>query len=367
MKTFTNNNLKVSLVVDWLEEFGGSERVILTLIEIFPDAHLWTLWNNNNQIQKLIGSNIHESYIGKLPKKLRRPIAMLLAIPFWRNLNFSNHDLVIVVSHQFAHTVRFRNSNCNYFYYILTPIRYVWNPEIDTRLKFLRRTPFMRIIRYLDSRYAPQENLYAISGEIQNRIKANWKVNSGIIYPPVSVKITIDDKNVDVVTLAKLPPKYLVAAGRWIKYKNFDKSISVAKNSSMPIVILGGGPEKESLKKFANLLNAEVVFIENPNRDTFLRIIELSEAFIFPALEDFGITPIESMALGTPVIGLNFGGLSETVVHGVSGFLANDANELVQFVARVGMLHSESIMESVQKFSPARFQKEIINALKLNH
>ena len=182
----------------------------------------------------------------------------------------------------------------------------------------------------------------------------------------MSVKIEIVEKNVDLDELARLPTEYLVAAGRWIKYKNFDKSIAVAKNSSMPIVIIGGGPEKESLKKFANLLNAEVVFIENPNRDTFLRIIELSKAFIFPAFEDFGITPIESMALGTPVIGLNFGGLSETVVHGVSGFLANDANELAQFVARAGKLPRESIMESVQKFSPARFQKEIVNAIKFN-
>jgi glycosyltransferase involved in cell wall biosynthesis len=167
----------------------------------------------------------------------------------------------------------------------------------------------------------------------------------------------------ELETLDSLPESFLVFASRLVPYKRLDLAIEIAHKCNQPLVVVGQGPMMASAQAKALQLGAEVIFLGFVSRRVLISVIKLAQAMIFPAIEDFGILVVEAMALGTPVLASSVGGTSETVEHGVSGFLTDfrDPQEAARLVERCKGLDRQSVQETAKKFDKRIFSESIVD------
>jgi glycosyltransferase involved in cell wall biosynthesis len=155
---------------------------------------------------------------------------------------------------------------------------------------------------------------------------------------------------------------YLLGVGRWVGYKNVDFMIDVAAEARMPLVLAGGGPGEATLRRRAAQSGADVRFEVRPSDERVRELMYGARALLFPCHEDFGITPVEAQACGTPVIGLRAGGLLETVVDGETGFLVDrlDPAAFATMANRVDRLSPQAAQRNATRFSAERFAAELL-------
>jgi glycosyltransferase involved in cell wall biosynthesis len=319
----------VALVHEWFAATGGSESVFVAISALLPDAERFVLWR---EADAELGPGFRESWLARTPLRRAKSLA-LLAMPIaWRTLAGDRFDVVISSSHAFAHTVRMGPAgDTRYLSYVHSPARYVWSPDIDGRGSAGLLTLPRKALQVADLRLSAHVHSYAAnSREVRDRIRRFWKRDARVINPPV-----------DVAYFAAAPDRqrqqerrYLLGVGRWIKYKNFDLMIKIAKASRLPLVIAGSGPEEAALRRAAARVRVPVTFEHRPSRERLRELYWGAQALLFPAHEDFGIVPVEAQACGTPVVGVRRGGLLETVVDGETGFLL-DSFDPQRYAARV--------------------------------
>jgi glycosyltransferase involved in cell wall biosynthesis len=353
---------KVGICTDWIEQFGGAEKVLKAMLSIYPDSEIWTLWCNDGEYFREAGIKVHQSLLSKLPNRIRRPLSLLYAPFFWRNLPKRDFDLILISTHQFAHMAKFGRSKTTKFAYVHTPARYIWYPGEDKRLGALRY--LLKPFKFIDIHFNSADFLAANSQEVQKRIFLSWMENSTVIFPPVDV--LRDSLKEDASDFRGYSYEYLICAGRWIPYKRFDLAIEVADKSGSNLLILGGGPEAKYLRSLAKRARVQVTFVENPSDQEYFRYIEGAKALLFPGVEDFGIVPVEAMQLGVPVIGMNRGGLIDSVADNISGFLCEDVDEMVSAVERVHLLSRDEIIAQGRLFNAVRFKNSLQNWIDEN-
>jgi glycosyltransferase involved in cell wall biosynthesis len=207
------------------------------------------------------------------------------------------------------------------FAYIHTPARYVWVPELDGR----GTDPLSRFIasglQNLDRRKASEVGqLAANSRFIAQRIEDTWGQESTVIYPPVAIEEIqavkdwperLNEK--DFALLNSLPETFVLGASRFVRYKNLVRVIEVGESIDTPVVLAGGGPDKDRLAARAEDASVPVVFVDRPSNELLYAIYSKALAYVFPPIEDFGIMPVEAMALGTPTLVNPVGGAAESV------------------------------------------------------
>ncbi len=352
--------MKIAVVHEWWAKFGGSESVAAEIASLFSERDLWALYCDQNVDKSLISNlNIHQSWLTKVPKHENRQIAAALAPFAFRTLSTRKYDLVISSSHTFAHTVKFPNSaRATYLSYIHSPARVIWSPEIDSRAS-LRLNLLRGPLQVLDMSMGKHvEGIAANSTEVASRVEKYWGKSSTVIYPPVDIELsnlTSYDGQISPYPFKE----FLVSAGRFVEYKNHDFAIDVAASLNMPLVVMGSGPLETSLREKAMQVGANVHFEIQPDRTRWKFLLNGALAMIFPVHEDFGMTPIEAIACGTPVYALGKGGALDYIVDGVNGWLI--PNLIVDEFANAILNHSAPPMEqlkaSVSKFSIEQFRK----------
>lgn len=294
---------------------------------VFPDADILCLWNDSTG--RFAPERIHESWLAKSP--LRRSKA--LALPFmpatWRRLPDRNYDWALISSHLFAHHARFEGGVLDVprFVYVHTPARYIWTPELDMRGNGIAAQLAARVLKPLDRRRAGETAHFAANSRfVQRRIADAWQVESQVIHPPVEVtqiqsggpwrdRLSSEDEAV----LESLPADFLLGASRFIPYKRLDTVIRTAELTGRPVVLAGKGSEYERLRALAAASSVPVHFVIAPSRELLYALYEAAALYVFPAIEDFGIMPVEAMAAGAPVLAQAIGGASESIVSGVTG------------------------------------------------
>jgi glycosyltransferase involved in cell wall biosynthesis len=317
----------VALVHEWFGATGGSENVFVAINEVLPQAKAFVLWRDEGAHR---GQGFQESWLARTPLRRAKPLALPLMPLTWRTLTREDFDVVISSSHAFAHTVKIGSADhTRYLSYVHSPARYVWSPDFDGRgsngLLALPR----KALQAADVRLSRHVHSYAANSiEVQSRLRRFWNRDSRVINPPV-----------DVDYFAAAPAHqlaqdrgYLLGAGRWIPYKNFDLIIAIADAARMPLVIAGSGPDEAALRRAAERVSVPVTFERQPSRERLRELYWGAKALLFPAHEDFGIIPVEAQACGTPVLGVRRGGLLETVVDGHTGFLL-DSHDPAQYAA----------------------------------
>ncbi|WP_213450964.1 glycosyltransferase [Rhizomonospora bruguierae] len=341
----------VALVHEWFGATGGSEMVFRRIGEIVPHAERFVLWKDHDAEEP----DLRESWLARTPLRYSKAGALPLMPLAWRTLSRERFDVVISSSHAFAHTVRLGPPDrTRYLSYVHSPARYVWSPDFDGRGSSPLLTVPRRVLQGVDVRLSRHVHSYAAnSREVRDRIARYWRRDAVVINPPVDVEFFADAPAAD----RGQPRDYLLGAGRWIPYKNFDLIIAIAAAAGLPLVVAGSGPEEANLRRAAERAAVPVTFEVQPDRERLRRLYWGARALLFPVHEDFGIIPVEAQACGTPVVGLRRGGLLETVVDGETGFLTDsrDPDAYRPLLRRVTELPRERLAAHAAWFSAGEF------------
>jgi len=345
----------VAVVHEWFSAAGGSEKVFLAIADLIPHARRFALWQESDARR----TDLHESWLARTPLRRNKVIALPLMPLAWRTLPRQRFDVVVSSSHAFAHTVRFGASEqTRYLSYVHSPARYVWSPEYDARGRGSVLAVPRQILKHVDRRLSSHVSSYAAnSAEVRDRIKSYWRRDATVIHPPVDVAFFSDAP----ASERAQPRDYLLGVGRWIAYKNFPLMIEIASQAKVPLILAGSGPDEESLRRVASRSGVAVRFEVHPTRERLRELYWGARALLYPAHEDFGIVPVEAMACETPVIGLDRGGLRETVISDETGLLlpSLDPAEYAAAVARVDQLPRALIGTRAWAFGRKEFDQRM--------
>ncbi|MEY4433667.1 MAG: hypothetical protein RLZZ44_1801 [Bacteroidota bacterium] len=357
--------MRIAIVHEWWAKYGGSENVADSIADLFPEAEVFCLYVDSNLNLSSLRPNVRQSWISLIPYHENRKIAAALSILAYRTLSFNYFDLVISSSHTFAHTVRFpRSQNTTYLSYVHTPARSLWVNEIDGRAEIAGMSLVRPALKQLDKLLGSHVNgIAANSEEVKNRISLFWNMESEVITPPVDLNFSLFNFLDRVSDFPFRKDDYIVSAGRFVEYKNHDFAIRVAARARIPIVIMGSGPMEKELRELAKSMSVQCHFEIGPSRERWLNILKNARAMLFPAHEDFGITPVEAMGLGTPVIALSKGGALDYMQDEVNGKLIGALNLdlFSEELIRLNINDRSKIISSVAKFDKSLFQVKFKN------
>ena len=366
--------MKVAVVHDWLVTYAGAEKVLNEILNIYPDADLFSLVDFIEKENRgfILNKNVKTSFIQNLPfskNKYRNYLPLMpLAI---EQLDLSDYDLVITSSHAVAKGV-ITGPNQLHISYVHSPIRYAWDLQhqylkesgLNKGLKGLLVKFMLYKIRNWDYRTSNGVDYFiSNSNFISKRIWKVYRRESVTIYPPV---------NVSEFTLSLNKEDFYLTASRMVPYKKID--IIVEAFNQMPnkkLIIIGDGPDFEKIKAKAG---PNVTLLGYQPFEVLRDYMQRAKAFVFAAEEDFGITPVESQACGTPVIAFGKGGALETVKgyeqeenNNATGvfFYEQSSNSIQTAITKFEevnqFIQPENCRINAMRFSPERFRREFSN------
>lgn len=307
--------MKIALVHDYLIQDGGAEKVLEILQEIWPKAPTFVLFFDPKKMHQFVGKDIRTSFLQRFPFSTKKYQWYITLMPTaTEHYDLREFDIVISSTSAFAKGVLTR-PDAIHICYCHTPTRYLWTdtqsyiqelriPNIVKRLL----PPVLSKLRMWDQQAAGRvDHFIANSETVRARIQKFYRRDAIVIYPPV---------NTNLFHLSPKPKTYFLTGGRLVAYKRFDMVIEACNKTGLPLKVFGSGPVEKSLRKMAksNIEFFGRVF-EKEQRELYANAL----AFIHPQEEDFGITPVESMASGRPVIAYRKGGATETVIEGLNG------------------------------------------------
>ncbi|WP_115672816.1 glycosyltransferase family 4 protein [Klebsiella pneumoniae] len=304
---------KIALTADWLVSYAGAERVIKELIDLYPNLDLFSVVDflSDESRTHFQGKRATTTFIQRLPKAETSYQKYLPLMPVAiEQLDVSAYDIVLSSSHAVAKGV-LTGPDQMHISYVHSPIRYAWDlqhqylreAKLDKGLKGIIAKYLLHKIRLWDYRTANGVNHFiANSHFIARRIKKVYGRNADVIYPPVDVRRFILNENKE---------DYYVTASRLVPYKRIDLIVDAfAAMPNKKLIVIGDGSEMSKIKSKATT-NVEILGFQ-PN-EIMRDYMKNAKAFVFAAEEDFGITPVEAQACGTPVIAFGKGGSLETI------------------------------------------------------
>ncbi len=344
--------LKVALVHELLTIRGGAERVLRVFAKMFPEAPIYTLLYDEKKMgewfprERVRTSKLQEEFPFTLNHHhyLRRSPAAI------EEFDFSEFDLVISSSSAFAHGI-ITNGKPKHLCYVHSPARYLWDRSHDViersnrgmvgplKRAYLERT--FHQLREWDAEVAPRpDTLIAASKEVQRRIELYWDRKSDVIYPPIG-----DEWFTNEITSQRAnepTSNYFLIVSTLADYKRIDLAIEACNRLKLPLKIAGEGAAMDALKKIAG---ETIEFLGYQTHDQLKELYLHARALIVPGEEDFGLTPLEAMAMGIPVIGFTKGGLKETVTEGDHGAFFSEKTP-------------ESLMKILDEFDQKKYSPE---------
>ncbi len=332
---------RVALVHPWLTNQGGSERVLEAFCRAFPAAAIFTSVYNPAALPAFATRDVRTSFLQHWPlAKTRHQLFPLLRRRAFESMDLSDFDIVLTSDHCEAKGV-ITGPETLHIAYIHTPTRYYWSDyhryldrpgfgRLDGPLRAVMPslTSSMRQWDYLAAQRPDQ--LLANSRAVQKRIEKYYRRPSTVLHAPVDTRRFAGclDRG-----------DHLLVVSRLIPYKRVDLAVAACRELDLPLRVVGDGPELAALRAQAG---PRTTFLGPLDDEAVAREYGRAAAFLFTANEDFGITPLEAMASGTPVLALRRGGAMETVVDGVTGAFFDD-----QSVA--------SLVEALRAFSPSDY------------
>ena len=354
------DNLKIAIVCDWLVGIGGAERVVLEVHRMFPDAPIYTSQYNPKAVDWFKNADVRTGWLQKLPSGLKKFLPVLRAW-YFSHLDLSEYDLVITVNFGAEAKAVKTEPDTVHVCYCNAPTHYYWS-RFEQYLRepgFGRLDPLARLglkllvgpMRRWDYKAAQKPDyMIANSTHIRAEIQKYYHRDSTVIHPPVDVerfKLGTDRRG-------------LVAAGRQTPYKKIDLAVAACTSLNLPLTVIGDGPDHAKLLRIAG---PSVTFVTNASDQDVAAHLQKAEAFIFPNLDDFGITPVEAMAAGTPVIAYKAGGALDTVVPGKTGEFFDEQSPASLERALRSFDSSKyshgDIKKHAQKFSRQNFRKNL--------
>ncbi len=356
MKPF--NNLRVALVYDRVNKFGGAERILLALHQIWPQAPLYTSVYDSKGAPWAKDFQVIPSWLQKIPgaKKHHEFLPWLMPLVF-ESFDFKDYDLVISVTSAEAKGIMTQPKTLH-LCYCLTPTRYLWsshkhylknpcfgllNPLANIFLK-----PILYNLKKWDQVAAQRPDHYlAISQTVQKRIQKYYHRGAEIVFPPV------DTHKFHVKTRSLHGGSYFLAVSRLVSYKRVDIVVEAFNQLGLPLKIIGDGTERKRLERKAK---PNIEFLgQNLTDEQLISYYQECLALVFSGQEDFGLVSLEAQACQKPVIAYKMGGIAETVIDGRTGILFKNQNAV-------------DLIMAIKRFDPKKFKGQDCrkNALKYN-
>lgn len=351
--------MKIALVHDYLIQDGGAEKVLSVLQEIWPQAPTYTLFFDPQKLPAFAQHDIRTSFLQRLPLSLKKYQWYIMLMPTaTEHFDLSKYDVVVSSTSAFAKGIITR-PDALHICYCHTPTRYLWS-DTHSYLEELRAPrliksllpPLLSRLRVWDQQAAERVDFFvANSATVQSRIRKYYRKDAKVIFPPVDTHR---------FHISPRPKTYFLTGGRLVAYKRFDLVLEAANKTGIPIKFFGTGPVEADLRKRAR---PNVELLGKVSDEKLHELYAHARAFIHPQEEDFGITPVESMASGRPVIAYRKGGATETVVEGVSGeFIETQtweelADHLIRFDER--RYDPRRIKAHAEQFSRKRFTDQL--------
>lgn len=361
--------MKVALIHDYLREFGGAERVLVALHEIFPDAPVYTAYYSPEKLGRnqvfFKGWDIRSSWMQSVPfaDRLLSPFR-LFAPQMFESFDLNEYDVVISSCNIYFSKAVITKPEALHISYIHSPPRYLYGYTTSFNYKKHWWTKigaevvnhFLRIYDFETSQRP--DILVANSHNVAKRIKKFYRREAKVIYPPIDMGQFKD--------LSKKPTKdYFLSLSRLWKGKGVDLIVEACTQLDVPLKVVGEGPEQENLKKKAG---KKVEFLGGVSDEERVALYKNAIALIVASEEeDFGITAVEAQAAGTPVIAIKSGGYLESVVEGKTGTFFDSASieDLVKVlkVFDPKKYSEKDCQKNAEKFSQENFHRQMLSLI----
>ncbi len=360
---FIPHYMKVALVHDFLVKLGGAERVLEVFSKMFPKAPIYTLFYDKEKVgdvfpEERVKCSSLQDYPGFLKNRYKFLVNKFPQAV--EDFDFSDYDLVLSSSTAFSHGI-LTPLKTKHLCYCHSPMRYAWDWSNEYReenkikgLKAMLYAPLIKYLREWDFLAADRADAYiANSRNVRNRISKYYKQDSEVIYPPVDI---------DRFKISKSNSGYFLIVSTLTPYKKIDLAVQLFNKIGRKLVVIGDGPQREYLE---NIAGDNIDFLGFKDDDTVTEYMMNCRALIFPGEEDFGITPVEAMACGKPVLAFGKGGCTESVVTGKTGefFFEPTVESMEDGLAR--LMYNEkfyrplTIRRHSSQFSRDVFEKKI--------
>lgn len=341
---------RVAIVCDWLTNMGGAERVVLALHKAFPNAPIYTSVFTPETMPAFSGLDIRTTYLQKLPVNVRgkHQLFPLQRHNAFRALDLREYDVIISATSAEAKAV-LKRPDAIHICYCFTPTRYYWSHYRDYIAEpgFGALNPAMRVLlpvlvrkmRKLDLRAASGVDYFVtISNAIADRVKKYYGRESEVIFPPVDMQrfnsLKIDGKR-----------EGYIAFGRQVAYKRYDIAIEACNALKLPLTVYGSGPDHKRLERMAG---PTVRFVQGASDKQIAHALSKAQAYLFPQEEDFGITQVEALAAGCPVIAYSKGGALDVITK-QTGIFFDQQN-------------ADSLIKALKKFKPTTYKPDVLQA-----
>jgi glycosyltransferase involved in cell wall biosynthesis len=355
---------RVAVVHDWLTIPGGSERVVLEMLAMFPHAELFTsVYDPAPWPAQITERPVHTSFLNAIPGATRiYPKLLPLMNRAFRSFDLSGFDLVLSSSHACAKNV-IAPRGVPHVCYCHTPMRYAWDPsfldeEEVGRLTRLALPALLGRLRRQDVAGAAGPTAFAAnSHNVAQRIERCYGRRARVIHPPIDVDRFLE--------IERRPGEYYLALGRVVPYKRVDLAVAACARLDRPIKVAGDG---RALAGARSVAGAGAEFLGRVPDGELPALLAGARALLFCAEEDFGIVPVEAQAAGIPVIAYGVGGARDSVVDGTTGvlFTEQSVEGVSEGIARFESLRfsEPALRENARRFNPLRFQAEFAELIQ---
>jgi len=382
--------MKVALLHDYLNQYGGGERVLETLMEIFPEAPIYTLLHDPARtLNRFHGRVRKTSFLDfALARKYHRWFIPYMPLAAGNLKLDAGYDLIISdtagyakgfniqprTKHQKQKSSKFNVQGFKlpiHISYIHTPLRYAWEPSYinskfknqKSKLRNFILKPLLSALRKWDYKTAQKPDIVIANSQfIADKIKKYYNREAKVIYPPVETNRFYFNP----IPYTPNPKPYYLAVGRLMHYKRFDLIIEAFANLGLPLKIVGSGPEEKKIKnQISNIKNIEL--LNNIDDNGLRKLYNNAEALIFPQVEDFGLVAAEAQACGLPVIAYAAGGALEIIEDKKTGiFFQEQTSDAIVAAVKEFEKHNfnrAEIAEKAKRFSQERFKKEFLGLI----
>ncbi len=363
--------VKIAVVHDWLNGMRGGEKVLEAILELYPTADIFTLFCEREKLSYAIRARkIFTSALQKIPFGISKYRHFLPLMPYFiSRFDLSSYDLIVSSSHCVAKGVKKRR-DAVHVSYVHAPMRYMWDRFQDYfgpgRAGLITRLVAWTVrypLRIWDRSVSVRDRvdlIIANSQFIADQVEKNYGRQAQVIHPFVDL---------ERFKVVRNPQNYFLIFGAFAPYKRVDIAIEACLKARVPLVIAGGGQDLDKLKQIAPPNHPLITWRENPSDSEVKTLYSECRALLFPGVEDFGITPLEAMASGAPVIAYGVGGATETVTRETGVFFSEQTVEslreaILDFNMSEKRFVPQILRARAEEFSKTRFQDEFKIAVK---
>jgi glycosyltransferase involved in cell wall biosynthesis len=354
---------RVAISHEWLTIPGGSEKVVMRLLELFPRAEVYTsVYDPDPWAPAITERSVHASFLNRLPGATRfYPRLLPLMNMAFESFDLSGYDLVLSSNHACAKNV-ITQPGTLHLCYCHTPMRYAWDPDVlaGEQLGRVERVVLPLLLgrlRRQDAIASARPDAYvANSRHVAARIEKHYRREATVVHPPVDVA--------RFLSVPRSADDYYLFVGRLVPYKRADLAVAACSILGRPLKVVGGGRAADALH---DLAGPRVEFLGEITHAELARVLAGARAILFPGEEDFGMVPVEAQAAGVPVIAYGVGGALDSVIDGTTGLLFSEqtpealADAILRFEAAT--LDEEAIRDNARRFSEERFDTELCSVL----